>query len=37
MKPIWVGFMAVTFVLGIGIIPLIYIFGRWVQYRLAEA
>ncbi len=37
MKTLWVGFMIATFVLGIGIIPLIYIFGRWLQYRLVEA
>jgi hypothetical protein len=30
MKPFWIGMMAVTFVLGTGIVALIYILGKMV-------
>ena len=28
MKTVWIGMMAITFVLGIGVLPVIYVFGR---------
>jgi hypothetical protein len=30
MKPLWIGMMAVTFVLGTGIVALMYIVGKMV-------
>jgi len=28
MKPLWIGMMAITFVLGTGVVAVVYIFGK---------